>query len=97
MAADCPAGLLLTHIVSLCESEKGVPSMGQMQPWVQPPSALQPGTLCLQPHVAACSPQELIHSVGPSLTLQKLGRLMRFRQECESHTTVQGGYWGSTQ
>lgn len=94
MAADCPAGLLLTHIVPVCESEKGAPSVGQRQPWMEPPSAIQLDTLCLQPHMAACSPQELIHSVGLSLTLQKLVRLMRFRQEHESHTTVPEGYWG---
>lgn len=32
MAAVCPAGLLLTHIMPLCESEAGAPSVGQIQP-----------------------------------------------------------------
>lgn len=32
MATVCPAGLLLTHIMPLCESGAGVPSMGQMLP-----------------------------------------------------------------
>ena len=70
MAASCPVGLRLTHIMLLCESEKGAPSVGQMWPvleqqsWIQPSSALQLATLCAQPHMAAYSPRELIHSAG---------------------------------
>lgn len=94
VAADCPVGLLLTHVMPLSESEKGAPPVGQMQPWIKRSSALQADTLCSQPHMAACSPWEPIHSAGPSLTLRELVRLMRFRQEHESHRTVQGGFWG---
>lgn len=45
MAAVCPAGLLLTHIMPLCESETGAPSVGQVHPYargVELESALSP-------------------------------------------------------
>lgn len=45
VAADCPVGLLLTHVMPLSESEKGAPPVGQMQPWIKRSSALQADTL----------------------------------------------------
>lgn len=89
MAAVCPAGLLLTHIMPLCKSEAGAPSVGQTRPWAggaELESVLSPSAG--QPHVAARSPRELSHSIGPSLTLQELVRLMRFQQKHESRMTV---------
>lgn len=97
MAAACPAGLLRTHIMPSWESGKGASFLGagsspvSEKGWSQW-AALQLHTLCSQPHMAACSLQVLIHSSGPSLTLQELVRLMRFQQEQKSRDCLRP--WG---
>lgn len=97
--AGGPAGLLQTYAMPLCKSGNGAPFMGLTQPCargaepVSAPSACQLH-LVFSTHMAACSPQELVRSAGPSLTLQELVRLMRFHEEHESHRTIQEGHCG---
>lgn len=42
MAAGRPAELLQAHSKPLCEADKGAPSLGQRQPWLEEQSWLQP-------------------------------------------------------
>lgn len=62
-AAGSPAGLLLTQGMPVCEPDKGASSWAAaaLDPAPQPLG----GRPVLTPPVAACSPQEPIHVVGP--------------------------------